>query len=189
MSLKALATDDLDIITRRMEMLANSTNRLDTINAAIAAEYHKLLATNKTELGKLGRATEFAEKVILAITEQHPEWFTKEKSVQTVFGSVNARATTCHECADEAHTIRLIESAAARCEDEVEKARLLGLVRVKKELNIEAVECLDKKDLARLQIVRVKRTSLTIKLAKPTAPKKSKGKKTTPEAPVLADAA
>ncbi len=174
--LKIIASDDFEIVARRIEMFAKAKAKLDTLELEEAKAYLAILDAGKTEKSQLQRKCEFAEKIIYAIAEEHPEWFLDEKHLKTPFGSLHSRKTTSHKSADEAHSIRLIETAALRCDDEVTKARLLGLIRVKKELNLEAVECLGEKELAKLQIVRIRGTNLTIKLAKPAAQKAAKGK-------------
>ncbi|HSI11747.1 MAG TPA: host-nuclease inhibitor Gam family protein [Chthoniobacter sp.] len=183
--LKILATDDFDIISRRLELYAKSTTARDLIKLELEQEHQKALTARKSQIDKQEKRIEFAENVILMIAAEHPEWFTDKKSLVTPFGSINSRATTSHKVSDEQHTIRLIKAAATRTDDEIQRARLLGLIRVKEELNLEAVECLSEKELNALRIVRVKGASLSITIAKAGAKKGgAKKAKVAPEATV-----
>lgn len=175
--LKILATDDFEIVSRRLELLAKSTTARDAIKLELEQEYQKLLTSRKTELGKQEKRIEFAENVILLIAAEHPEWFSDKKTLTTPFGSVHSHASTSHKVVDEQHSIRLIKAAALRTDDEVQRARLIGLIRIREELNLEAVECLSEKDLNALRIVRVKGNSLSIKIAKAGGTKKGAKRK------------
>lgn len=187
---RILHSDDFEVVARRIELLAKSTTARDLIKAEIQQAYERLLAERKTALSKHERSIEFAETVILTIAQEHPEWFADKKTLNTPFGAVHSHRSTSHKVPDEEHTIRLIKAAAARATDDLTKARLLGLIRVREEVNIEAVEALADKELTPFRIVRVRGTSLSIKLAKAdAAAKKPRKAKTKEEAPDVAKAA
>lgn len=179
--LTIIDSDDRELVARRLQLWAASTVALAQIDLDLEKKRQEAEKEVKTEKGKQERAVEFHENLIIAIAREHPEWFADKKTLATGLAEVACRNTTSHRAPDEEHSIRLIKKAAEAAPDEVQRARLLGLIRKTETLNLEAIECLGEKELERLKIVRVKSKSYTIKLATPKKAKAGKAKKHTEE--------
>lgn len=126
---------------------SEASNRMLELQARIQGEYMELIDGAKPEYAKFQAVIGDAEAALKALALAHPDWFPKErKSIKTPYGTVKFTSTTSLEINDEEATILLIEHAG----------RAKDFLRVKQEVDCEALEKLDD---AALKAFRVKRVA------------------------------
>ncbi len=114
------------------------------------------------------------------VARAHPEWFGTKKSIKTPYGTVKLHAGTKLEVKNEEVTVLLISQEADRQARELNDAASDGegapvpkfafdafsLIRIRQELDLEALEKLDDLTLRRLGIRRVTTDHFSVTPAK-----------------------
>jgi len=135
---------------------AEATARLALIQADIQTNYIDLVDGVRADFSEWQSKITETEAALEVIARDHPEWFSKTRSVKTPYGAVKFHAATKLEIPNEEATILLIESKLP--EEDREK-----FIRTEKALNIEALEQLSDEELKPLRIKRVKNDSFSVK--------------------------
>ncbi|MES2219378.1 MAG: host-nuclease inhibitor Gam family protein [Acidobacteriota bacterium] len=124
-------------------------------------------AEHQETLTKTGEAIELCAR-------RHPEWFGEKKSIATPYGTVKLTDSTVLEVGNAELSTVLIKAQAEK--DAEFKAD--HYLRIKTELNLEALATLDDATLKRLRIERVTKSNFSVvpakvKLGKGAAAKKA----------------
>lgn len=147
---------DYQNLVNLLAVLSEASNRLLALSADFNHQYLEVVDEHKSEYAVNQTAIGEAESAIKVIVARHPEWFEKKKTLSTPYGSVKSVSSTSLEIPSEAATLRLIHAAKKDTE----------FIRTVEQLDKEALEKLDDKELAKFGIVRKESESVTVK---PTA--------------------
>ena len=101
-----------------------------------------------------------AKAALEVIARSHPEWFGDKAALKTPFGTLQFRAGTNLQIANEEMTLALIEQAAAL------DPSLALAVKTTKSINLEVLEKLEDAELSRFRVKRVESRSFSVKPAK-----------------------
>jgi len=140
-----------------LAILTEGSNRLAKLETAIKDDYIDSVDPRRKEYSDLQNAISKAEQAVKDIATLNPQWFTDGKTLATPYGKVQSRSTTKLEVPNEEVSIALLQQLGP------ESAPFL---RVKTELNLEALGSLPDGELARVRINRVTSESLTVTPAK-----------------------
>ncbi len=153
---------DFQNVVHLMALFTEVTNRLDGLQNRVNEHVMELLDSEKEEYSQLQDTLKATEAALEAAARQHPEWFTKKKSLKTPFGEVKFHAGTKLAISNEELTLHLIKEAITK------DPALAGLelVRSHEEPNKEALEKLDDGLLKRFRIDRVVDDHFSVKAAK-----------------------
>lgn len=133
------------------------TNRLAKLDAEMQEEFVDLMDARKAEYIKLQTQLAKADQTITDIAILNPQWFEDAKTVTTPYGKVQSRKVTTLEVPNEEVTIALLQQLGKESEP---------FLRIKVELNLEALETLPVEELARIRINRITREAIKATPAK-----------------------
>lgn len=155
--MKITKADAYKDLVDALAILTESTNRLAMLEAEMQEQFIDLMDDRRKEYTILQTAVSHSEQTIRDIATMNPQWFEDVKTVTTPYGAVQSRTTTALEVANEEVTIALLQQLGADA---------APFLRVKTELNLEALESLPDTELARIRVARVTTEKITAKPAK-----------------------
>lgn len=129
-----------------LSVFTEAESRMKELEAKLQDQYLSFVDDVRDEYATLQQQLADTEEAVEELAILNPQWFAKQRSVKTPYGTVSFRRTTKLVIKNEEATIILIEQLP-----EEEQAKFL---RVKKELNLEALEDLDDVELKKLRITR-----------------------------------
>lgn len=144
---------DYQNLVNLLSVHSEASTRQLALNADFNHQFLEVVDEHKGEYAANQNAISEAEGAIKVIVARHPEWFEKAKTIKTPYGSVKSVSTTSIDVPSEEATIRLIR-AAGRSDE---------FIRTVEELDKEALEKLDDKQLAKFGLTRKSAESVTIK--------------------------
>lgn len=139
---------DFERALELLDALGSAQDELKNIEAITAEHIRGVLRDIKAKYSQHQERATIAEQLLEAICRKHPEWFSKKKTLPTIFGSLSLRKSTKLVIPNEEASVLLIKEAMR---DNV----VTGLIRTKEELDLEALERLDDSVLALFRIRRV----------------------------------
>jgi hypothetical protein len=133
--------------------------------------YVDLVDAGRKEYVDLQKTIAAADAAIEATALLNPQWFEAERTVKTPYGSVAKRRVTKLVVENEEVTVALLEQRGPEAE---------AFLRVRKQVNVEALETMGDEELRRIRVRRVQSESIAIRCTKPdfgkAAKKAEKGK-------------
>lgn len=154
---EAAAAANFKNLVDLMAIMAEGSARMGELENGLQQDWIDLVDARKKDYASLQFAIGQAEEGIEHLALTNPQWFEKAKTLKTPYGSVSFRKSSKLDVSNEEVSILLLEQLGQDG---------LPFVRTAKELNLEALEKLDDKELERLRIKRVTTESLSIKPTK-----------------------
>lgn len=140
-----------------MAIYNESSTRMDELENDLQMAWLDLVDARRNDYAELQEAVAGSSAAIETLATLNRQWFADSKTLKTPYGSVSFRTATKLEVKNEEVTILLIEQMG-------EDAAIF--LRLKKELNLEAMEHLDDADLKDMRVRRVTTESCTVKAAR-----------------------
>jgi hypothetical protein len=181
-------TDDFKEMVNLLAVYTEAHNSLIALENDCNTELLEIIDEHKTDYAVLQESLTKAEAALELIALRHPEWFAQKQSIGTPYGTVKFHSGTKLEAANEEVSILLIRQKGMRAFDEaeengeivraaIERGETVALpttpvfddaqfVRVKEELNLEALAGLTDAELGEFRIRRVPNKSFSVKPAK-----------------------
>lgn len=151
------AAGDFTLLVQIMEVLAASSQQMGVLEAEAQRIYLEAISeTLRRDFTHLQETIARAEADAEVLARRNPQWFEKQKSLKTPYGTVGFRSTTRIEVPREDLTLALLENEGLDGE----------FCRVRKELNLEALEGCDDDFLRHFKMRRVTSESFSAKPAK-----------------------
>lgn len=153
-----IETKDYKNLISLLSIGAEATARMDELQNSLHQAWLEMVDTMRTEYAKLQNTIASAEQAIEDAADLNPQWFKKQKSLKTPYGTVSYRKTTKLEVPNEEVSILLLEQLGQDG---------LPFLKTEKKLVLEALEKLDDQELERLRLRRATTQSFSVKYAKP----------------------
>lgn len=151
-------TADFTNLVNLIAMGAEADARLGELENDLNQEWLAIVDARRADYAKLQQAKAMAEQAMQDACEMNPQWFAKQKSIKTPYGSVSFRRSSKLECKNEEASIILLEQLGQDG---------LPFLKTEKRLVLEALEKLDDTELERLRIKRIATETFGVKYAKP----------------------
>ncbi len=151
------AAGDFTALVATMETLARASQQMTTLEAEAQRIWLDAIGeTLEADFGRLQGEIAAAEAEAEVLARRNPQWFEKQKSLKTPYGSVGFRTTSKLEVPNEELTLVLLDQEGMRD----------GFVRCSEALDLEKLEREDDDFLARIRVRRVTSESFSAKPAK-----------------------
>ena len=146
----AATQQDFQRLVELMNQFSVASNALKLLEATVNESQMKIVTTHSKEYADLQLSLAEAEKSLKTISQDHPEWFGKKKSIKTPFGTVKFTRSTKLVVKNKEVTLARLDVKKAK-DEKFDRSRF---VRSEEALNLEAFEALDDKELAYYGIER-----------------------------------
>lgn len=154
--------DDFKNLVDLMSVYAEADNQMAQLVTTVTEGQLDVVDEHKDEYTKLQKTLVEAEAAMEIIARRHPDWFVKKATMGTPYGSVALKKNPPKLVVpNEEVTIALIQAAIKQKGDKDQS--LHRLLRVKTELNLEALEDLTDVQLEEYRITRSQSDTFTIK--------------------------
>lgn len=148
---------DFTALVGTMETLAQASQQMGVLEAEAQRIYLEAIGeTLRADFTRLQETIARAEADAEVLARRNPQWFEKQKSLKTPYGTVGFRSTSRLEVPNEELTLVMLDQEGLRD----------GFVRRTEALDLEALERESDEFLARIRVRRVVTESFSAKPAK-----------------------
>lgn len=165
-------TDDFKEMVNLMALYTEAHNSLVAMETDCNTDLLEIIDEHKGDYAVLQEALTKAEAALEVIALRHPEWFAQKQSIATPYGAVKFHNSTKLIVPNEEVSILLIHQKGLAASNAAEATGGTPsfddgkYVRVKEELNLEALEGMTDEELKEFRIKRVPNKTFSVKPAK-----------------------